>query len=106
MVEEVGEVFEGLFEHFHARQVHDTEVVGLSPVEAAAARNQDLLLVQQVKSELFVIGDVELFNIHLGEDVERRTRLNHRDAVNLVECLIHKVSLLVDTAAGTDVVVD
>ena len=62
--------------------------------------------MQQVKGELLVIGDVELFNIHLGEDVERRTRLNHRDAVNLVERLIHKVALLVDTAAGTDVVVD
>lgn len=71
MIEEVGEVFEGLFEYFHARQVHDTEVVGLSPVEAAATRDQDLLLVQQVKGELLVIGDVELLHIHLGEDVER-----------------------------------
>lgn len=35
MVKEVGEVFKGLFEYFHARQVHDAEVVGLSPVEAA-----------------------------------------------------------------------
>ena len=106
MIEEVGEIFEGLFEHFHARQVHDTEVVGLSPVKAAAARDQDLLLVQQVKGELLVIGNVELLHIDLREDVERRTRLNHRDAVNLVERLIHKVALLVDTAAGADVVVD
>ena len=81
-------------------------MVRLSPVEAAAARDQDLLLVQQVKSELLVIGDVELFNIHLGEDIERRTRLDHRDAVDLVECLIHKVALLVDTTAGADVVVN
>lgn len=28
MVKEVGEVFERLFEHFHARQVHDAEVIG------------------------------------------------------------------------------
>ena len=99
-------VIEGLFEYFHARQVHDTEVVGLSPVEAAAARDQDLLLVQQVKGELLVIGNVELLHIHLGEDVERRARLNHRDAVNLVECLIHKVALLVDTTARADIVVN
>lgn len=91
MIEEVGEVFEGLFEYFHARQVHDTEVVGLSPVEAAATRDQDLLLVQQVKGELLVIGDVELLYIHLGEDVERRTRLNYRDAVNLAECSYTKL---------------
>ena len=62
--------------------------------------------MQQVKGELLIIGDVELLHIHLGEDVERRARLNHRDAVNLVERLIHKVALLVDTAAGTDVVVN
>ena len=48
MIKEVGEVFEGLFEYFHARQVHDAEVIGLGPVKAAAARDQNLLLVQQV----------------------------------------------------------
>lgn len=67
MVKEIGEVFERLFEHFHARQVHDAEVVGLSPVEAAAARDQNFLLVQQVKGELFVIGDVELLTSILGK---------------------------------------
>ena len=60
MVEEVGEVFEGLFEYFHARQVHDTEVVGLSPVEAAATRDQDLLLVQQVEGELLVLSLIHI----------------------------------------------
>ena len=70
MIKEVGEVFERLFEHFHARQVHDAEVIGLGPVKAAAARDQNLLLVQQVEGKLLVIGDVELLNIHLGEDVE------------------------------------
>ena len=62
--------------------------------------------MQQVEGELLVIGDVELLHIHLGEDVERRARLNHRDAVDLAERLIHKVALLVDTTAGTDVVVN
>ena len=33
MVKEVGEVFEGLFEYFHARQVHDAEVVGLAQLK-------------------------------------------------------------------------
>ena len=81
-------------------------MIGLGPVKAAAARDQNLLLVQQVEGKLLVIGDVELLNIHLGEDIERRARLDHRDAIDLVECLIHKVALLVDTTAGTDVVVD
>ena len=81
-------------------------MIGLSPVEAAATRDEDLLLVQQVEGKLLVIGDVELFNIHLGEDIKRRTRFDHRDAVDLAERLIHKVALLVDTTAGADVVVD
>ena len=81
-------------------------MVGLGPVKAATARDQNLLLVQQVEGELLVIGDVELLHIHLGEDVERRARLDHRDAVNLAERLVHKVALLVDTAARADVVVD
>ena len=62
--------------------------------------------MQQVEGKLLVIGDVELLNIHLGEDIERRTRLDHRDAVDLAERLIHKVALLVDTTAGADVVVN
>ena len=62
--------------------------------------------MQQVEGELLVIGDVELLHIHLGEDVERRARLDHRDAVDLAERLIHKVALLVDTTAGADVVVN
>ena len=81
-------------------------MVGLGPVKAAAARDQDLLLVQQVEGELLVVGDVELLHIHLGEDVERRARLDHRDAVDLAECLVHIIALLVDTAAGANVVVD
>ena len=70
VIEEIGEVFEGLFEHFHARQVHDAEVIGLGPVKAAAARDQNLLLVQQVEGKLLVIGDVELLNAARGLTTE------------------------------------
>ena len=62
--------------------------------------------MQQVEGKLLVIGDVELLHIHLGEDVERRARLDHRDTIDLVERLIHKVALLVDTTARADIVVD
>ena len=81
-------------------------MVGLAPVKAAATRDQNLLLVQQVQGKLLVVGDVELLHIHLGEDIERRARLDHRNAINLAERLVHKVALLVHAAAGTDVVVD
>ncbi len=56
--------------------------------------------MQQVKRELLIIGDVELLHIDLGEDVERRLRLDRGDAGNLVERVVHELALLVDTAAG------
>ena len=62
--------------------------------------------MQQVEGELLVIGDVELLHIHLGKDVERRTRLDHRDAIDLAKRLVHKIALLVDTTTRADVVVD
>ena len=62
--------------------------------------------MQQVEGELLVVGDVELLHIHLGEDVERRARLDHRDAIDLAKRLVHKIALLVDTAARANVVVD
>ena len=104
--EEVREVLHGLPEHLHARQIDNAEVVGLTPVEAAAAGNEDLLLVQQVKGKLLVVRDVELLDVHLGEDVEGRLGLDSRDAIDGVERLVDVVTLLVDAAAGTDVLVD
>ncbi len=57
------------------------------PVERAAVRDEDVLVMQQVKRELLVIGDVELLHIDLREDVERGLRLDRGDAGNLVELL-------------------
>ena len=67
---------------------------------------RDLLLVQQVKGKLLVVRDVELLDVHLGEDVEGRLGLDSRDAIDGVERLVDVVTLLVDAAAGTDVLVD
>ena len=99
MREEVGQVLHALAQDLHARQVHDPEVVRLAPVEAAAARHEDALLVQQVQGELLVVGDVELLHVDLGEDVERRLGLDRRDAVDGVERLVDVVALLVDAPA-------
>ena len=95
-----------LGEHFDARQIHDAEVVGLVPVEALAARDENLLLMKQVERELLVIGDVELLHVDLREDVERRLGLDHRDAVDLAERVVDEVALLADAAAGRHIALD
>ena len=78
-------------------------MVGLGPVEAAAARDEDVLLVQQVEGELLVISNVELLHVDPGEDVERGLGLHGRDAVDVVERLVDEVALLVDAPAGLHV---
>ena len=63
--EEVAELSHGFGEHLDTRQVYHAEVVGRTPVEALAGNQQNLLLVQQIKRELLVVGDVELLRICL-----------------------------------------
>ncbi len=66
MRQEVCEVLHRLVQDPHTRQVDNAEVIRLLPVEAAAARNQDVLLVQEVEGKLLVVGDVELLDVELG----------------------------------------
>lgn len=71
VAEEVGELVGGILEHFDAWQVDDTEVIRLVPVEAAAARDENALVMQQIEGELLVVMYVELLDINLREDIER-----------------------------------
>ena len=77
---EVREVLHALAQNAHAGQVDHAEVVGLVPVEALARHDEDALLMQQVERELLVVGDVELLDVDLGEDVEGRLGLDRGDA--------------------------
>lgn len=65
MRQEVCEVLHRLVQDPHTRQVDNAEVIRLLPVEAAA-RDQDVLLVQEVEGKLLVVGDVELLDVELG----------------------------------------
>ena len=78
-------------------------MVGLVPIKAAAARDKDALLMQQVERELLVVGNIELLDIHLGEDVKRSLGLHRGDAIDGVQRLVHVVALLVHAAARHDV---
>ena len=67
ILKEFGKLFYGFFQHLYPGKVDDTEMVGLLPVEALAGDQQQLFLPQKVKSELFIVGNIELFGIDLGK---------------------------------------
>ena len=71
MLKEVLHLFAGRCQHVNLREVDDAEVVRVDPVEAAAMRDQDLFLLQEVKREKLIIMDIEALHVDLREDVER-----------------------------------
>ena len=62
--------------------------------------------MQQVERELLVVGDVELLDVDLGEDIEGRLGLDRGDARDLVERLVDVLALVVDAAARHHVALD
>ena len=101
--EEVTHFVNGLFQDLDSGQVDNAEMIRLMPVKALAADEQYLLFTQKIKSELLIIGDIELFGIQLGENVEAGLGFHGADAGNIVESLVDIFSLLIDSAAGGDV---
>ena len=63
--QEVTDIFNGLLQLMRLRQQHQTEVIGLRPVEAAAGHDEDVLCVEQIQSKLPVIHNAEPF-VQLG----------------------------------------
>ena len=82
------------------RQHDDPEVIRLRPVEAAARHQQDMLLVQKVHGEFFIVGDGTLFEIDAGEDIEGGGIFDDRKAIELPQGIDRRFPLLVQSAAG------
>ena len=81
-------------------------MVRFVPIKATSARDEHLLLVQQVERELLVVRNVELLDVELGEDIERRLGLDRRHAVDRVQRLVHIIALLAHAPARRDVTLD
>ena len=75
-------------------------MVGLLPIKALAWHQQDLLFVQQIKSKLFIVGDVEFLRVDFREDVEAALGLYCGDAINAVKGVVHVFALFVYASAG------
>ena len=103
---EIAKLYHGFVQHFNTGQIHDSEVIGLMPVEALAGDQQDLLIPQQVKGKLFVIGDIKLLCVDLGENIEAGLRLYSADTGDIIESLGDEFSLLIHTTTGNNVVLN
>ena len=102
----VREALHGFIEDLDPRQVDDAEMIRLRPVEAAAPRDQDVLLVQKVQRELLIVPDAEALHIHFREDVEGGLRLDDGNAGDILQRIVNKLALLVDAAARNEVGLD
>ena len=87
--------FQGELQLFFVGQEYDAEMVGCWPVKSATLNHQHLLLAQQIEHKLFVIMDVELFDVDFREQIERSRWLNAGDPVDVVEHAPGELALLV-----------
>ena len=81
-------------------------MIRLSPVEAAAVDDQKFFVAQQIESKFFVVCDIELFRVNFREHVERSFWFDCGDTRNIAECFVNVFTLLVNSSARNDVVVD
>ena len=81
-------------------------MIRILPVECTAMTDQNMLVMQQIQRKLLVGVNIELLDVQLREDLERRFRLNCGHAGNFIEHLIDQFALLVHTATWLDVLLD
>ena len=104
--QELSHLAHSLLQLTHVRQIYYTEVVRRIPVKALTRYQKHLLLMQEIKSELFIIVNIEFLCVDLRENVESSLRLHSTDSRNIVKGLINKVSLLVNPSARLNVLID
>ena len=80
-------------------QVDDAEMVRMDPVEARSMCNEDFFLFQQVKSELFVVTNMEALDVHFWENVKGCLRFDATDPGNVGQATVDKLTLFIDPAA-------
>ena len=70
VTEEVAQVTHSLSHFIRLGQHNYSEMVGRVPVKARTGDNEDMLLMEEVKSKLLVVCDVEFLYVKLREDIE------------------------------------
>ena len=75
MLQEIPQLHRSILKHFHTRQINYSEMIRILPVKSRSTCDEDVLIPQKIKSELFIICDVELLLVKFREYVERCLRL-------------------------------
>ena len=88
--QELSHLAHSLLQLTHVRQIYYTEVIRRIPVKALTRYQKHLLLMQEIKSELFIIVNIEFLCVDLRENVESSLRLHSTDSRNIVKGLDRK----------------
>ena len=81
-------------------------MIRLVPVKAFTRNDENLLVMKEIQGKLLIIIDIEFLGIDLREYVKCRTRLYSGNSRNIIQSLIDKISLLVNTSAWLDILID
>ena len=87
-------------------QENNSEMVGRWPVETGSLHQHHFGFLQHFQEELLVVLDGINLGIELGEHVKRSSRLDARHTRYSIDQLVSQVSLLAQTAAGIDQLID
>src|SRR5258705_11548992 len=88
------------------RQEHETEVVGLRPVEAGALHDDHFFFGKQFIGELLVVGDGVHLRVELGKHVERGLGLDHAHTRDLRQKVVGQIALPAQPPGGRHQVLD
>lgn len=83
-VQEFSQLLHGALQHGHFRQIHDTEVIGVGPVEAAAVDEKHMFFPEKIQHKLLIVGDAEPFHVQLREHVKGCIRVRNADTGDIV----------------------
>ena len=94
------------FQGTQIRKIHYTEMIRLLPVKTASMHQKYTLFPQKIIGKLLIVGNMELFRIQFRENVECCLRLYHRNARDILKCMIDKFPLFINSSARTNVFID
>ena len=76
------------------------------PVKALSRNKKHLLFMKEIQCKLLVIQDIEFLRVDLRENIKCCARLHRSNSRDIGKRLVNKLSLLVNSAARNNILVD
>ena len=102
-VQEISQFIGCTFQLFQIRQIHNTEMIRLSPVKSFSMSQKHLLLFQKVQDKLLIIQNMKTLCIYFRKNIESRFWLHSRQTGNIIDCLVNIFPLLIDAPSRLQV---